>query len=149
MSLKELRNRAGISQKDLADALGLHFTTVSKWELGKTEVPQYHYHRLSELLGVPEHDLRLELEPEEAINASAWETRVLASDEISVETKLILMAIKGLADPSTMVVATTFEQVASRLNSDVAWVESRWPDLLESGLVRQLGPINTVVKLLI
>lgn len=59
------------------------------------------------------------------------------------------MAIKGLADPSTAVVATTFEQVAERLSVTPDWVSERWGGILKSGLVRQLGPIQTVVKLLI
>ena len=150
MGIKELRNRIGITQKELADLLGLHFTAVSKWELGRTPVPEYRYSSLSKIFGVSEHELREELEgTPEPIESSSWETIVLGSDRLSVDEKLILMAIKGMADPSTAVVATTMDRIAERLNVSEEWVKQRWPGVLSSGLVRRLGSIDTVVKILI
>ena len=34
--VKDLRKRLGMSQKEMADALGVSFATVNRWENGKT-----------------------------------------------------------------------------------------------------------------
>lgn len=35
--IRELRERMIVSQKELADFLGVNFTTISRWENGKCE----------------------------------------------------------------------------------------------------------------
>lgn len=39
-TLKKIRQQCLLSQKDFADALGVSFSTVNRWENGKT-VPNY------------------------------------------------------------------------------------------------------------
>ncbi|MCI6237951.1 MAG: helix-turn-helix domain-containing protein [Lachnospiraceae bacterium] len=39
-SIKEVRYKCLLSQKDFADAIGVAFSTVNRWENGKT-VPNY------------------------------------------------------------------------------------------------------------
>lgn len=36
-TVKEVRRQLGLSQEDLAHALGVSFATVNRWENGKTE----------------------------------------------------------------------------------------------------------------
>lgn len=38
--VKNLRNKLGLSQKALAQALGVSYATINRWEMGRTE-PHY------------------------------------------------------------------------------------------------------------
>ena len=49
-TLKPLRERLALSQKDLAEILGVHVMTVSKWERGVAE-PSEHQLRILKALG--------------------------------------------------------------------------------------------------
>lgn len=40
--LKEIRDRLGMTQSELANVLGVHSMSISKWELGKNPIPVYH-----------------------------------------------------------------------------------------------------------
>ena len=51
--LKELRKRKGLTQTQLADALGVHLQTVSKWERGVTCPDMVQLGALSRHFGVP------------------------------------------------------------------------------------------------
>lgn len=41
VELKNWRDQQGLSQESLADLLGVHWMTVSRWELGKREIPPF------------------------------------------------------------------------------------------------------------
>ena len=82
MKLKEIRIAAGVSQEKLATELGLHFTTVSKWETGKTALPHYHYKKIAEILGMAEYEFAMLLdEVDDQIDLSGWEARVLQNKD--------------------------------------------------------------------
>ena len=49
-TLKPLRERLALSQKELAQILGVHVMTVSKWERGVAE-PSEHQHKILRALG--------------------------------------------------------------------------------------------------
>ena len=51
MSFAEMRKRAGISQVDLAKALGVTQSAVSQWEMGVTSPRQAMLLRLADVLG--------------------------------------------------------------------------------------------------
>jgi transcriptional regulator with XRE-family HTH domain len=50
--LEETRRKAGMSQKDVADALGVHQTFVSKVEKGERRLDVVEFMELAEALGV-------------------------------------------------------------------------------------------------
>lgn len=50
-ALKELRRAAGLSQRELADALGVSYTAVNKWELGRSWPAAPMLPRLASALG--------------------------------------------------------------------------------------------------
>lgn len=51
--VKELRTKAGMTQKDLADQLGVTVPTVSKWELGQRTPELERVFRMTLIFGVP------------------------------------------------------------------------------------------------
>lgn len=55
--IRAYRLAKGLSQFDLADALGLDQTTISAWECGKAEPTAFNIRRLADILGVAPGDL--------------------------------------------------------------------------------------------
>ena len=55
--IKALREQVGLSQKELAAALGLDQSAVSLWERGKTAPTIGTLYRLADILGVKPGDL--------------------------------------------------------------------------------------------
>ena len=55
--IRELREKRGMSQKELADALGLDQSAVAQWETGRTEPTIFNLRRLADLLGISPGDL--------------------------------------------------------------------------------------------
>ena len=51
--VKELRTAAGMTQKALADQLGVNVPTVSKWELGQRTPELERVFRMTLIFGVP------------------------------------------------------------------------------------------------
>ena len=49
--IKELRKKAGYSQQELADVLGVGQTAVSAWEIGGSEPRLSTYYLLSQFFG--------------------------------------------------------------------------------------------------
>lgn len=49
--LKELRKRAKMSQKSVAEYLGIHYAAYQKYEYGTRELPIKHALKLKELYG--------------------------------------------------------------------------------------------------
>ncbi len=50
--IRELRNEAGISQKELAARLAVHASTLSRWEAGTQAIPDSQKQHLAEIFGV-------------------------------------------------------------------------------------------------
>lgn len=55
--VKELRTAAGMTQKALADQLGVTVPTVSKWELGQRTPELERVFRMTLIFGVPIEDI--------------------------------------------------------------------------------------------
>lgn len=54
--IRAARIAAGMSQQTLAEKIGVSMTTVSRWELGKSEIETGNLNALCELVGTgPEH----------------------------------------------------------------------------------------------
>lgn len=57
MSMKEMRERRGLTQAQIADRLEVDKSTVSKWESGDSTPLRKYRRKLCELLGCTEEEL--------------------------------------------------------------------------------------------
>lgn len=57
MALKEMRERRGLTQTQIADRLEVDKSTVSKWESGDSTPLRKYRRKLCELLGCTEEEL--------------------------------------------------------------------------------------------
>lgn len=57
MSMKELRERRGLTQAQIADLLNVDKSSVSKWESGDSTPLRKYRRKLCELLGCTEAEL--------------------------------------------------------------------------------------------
>lgn len=55
--IRQARENAGLTQKQLAEALGLDQSAVSNWETGKSEPVINNLRRLADILGCQPADL--------------------------------------------------------------------------------------------
>ena len=76
--IKHLRKAKGWTQSDLAEAVGVHFTTINKYETGVTELNAAKMEVIAEALGVQVGEIFAESPPPEPIHvrgrvqAGAW-----------------------------------------------------------------------------
>lgn len=68
MTLREARLRAGMTQVQLAEAMGVNQTAVSNWELGVTEPPARRAQRIEEVIGVPRGSIDWDATAASALN---------------------------------------------------------------------------------
>ena len=55
--IRALREAKGMTQAELAEALGLSQPAIVQWETGKNEPTAFNIRRLADLFGVPPGDL--------------------------------------------------------------------------------------------
>ena len=60
MNLKELRKRLGVAQSELAELVGAHAMTVSKWERGKLQPGEHHLRLLGAFARAAERGARFD-----------------------------------------------------------------------------------------
>ncbi|MEG1884525.1 MAG: helix-turn-helix transcriptional regulator [Clostridia bacterium] len=85
MNLKQYRDAAGFTQRDLGELLGVTATTVSRWERGERE-PSFDYLlQLSDLFGVTV-DALLRKESEAANDDPTCETASKAGAQTPAES---------------------------------------------------------------
>ena len=148
MDFKTLRRKSGFTQQQLADELGIHFTNVSKWDQGAS-LPEKHIPKIAELFGVSEQRLIASFSSRESERPDAiyqWIERVIRAD-MEPNTRLILIALPGIADEETNVAVVDFDNLAERIHVDDEMLTDAWNSVLNSGFVETLGGTRNVLKL--
>ena len=101
--IKELREKNGILQKELADMMGVNYVSVSKWENGKSSPSEENLQKLAEILHCePEKIIEdIKKDPENSIELSAGEKKLIqaireiAPDKREVALLTAEIAIRG------------------------------------------------------
>ena len=101
--IKELREKNGILQKELADMMGVNYVSVSKWENGKTYPTGENLRRLAEILHCEPEDILQDIkkEPQNSVELTAAEKRLfdvireLPEDKRDVACLTAELAVRG------------------------------------------------------
>lgn len=144
--LKELRVKLGFTQKEIADALGYSgVSQISSWENGNNPIPENRYAQLSEVFGIPEDKLRVQISDFVEDKARAWRDKILRSHEED-DVKLLLACLPMFEDDG--VVSVTYRRFADEINVHVDKVANAWPKMMSSEFVKVIGdPEKGVLRL--
>lgn len=101
MRIKEVRKQKKMTQKDLANAIGVDFTVVSKYEKGTVTPPTSRLEAISKVLNVPidyliGEDIIVETKPASPVNESLSSDLVL--DQNSLLFQRLLAYAKGCCE---------------------------------------------------
>jgi len=154
--LKELRRKAGKTQQEVADELGVHFTTVSKWER-HGDLPQARIPQMASILGVPESELRGAPTPEDppagptvqVVRSRAAQGEWMAAVIQGVEDRdlaWVLAAIGSLVDPDAWVASVTAEQIEEQSGNPEVF-RAVWHKVLKSPWLKRIGEAEYVFQL--
>ncbi len=98
--IKELREKNGILQKELADMMGVNYVSVSKWENGKASPSEENLQKLAEYLGC---------EPEEILSGLDNKKEPQNSMELTAAEKRLIDVIRELPEERRDVACLTAE----------------------------------------
>lgn len=98
--IAELRKLKNVSQKDIADAVGVSVFAVSKWETGKTLPTGDNLRKVAEYLGC---------QPEEILSGLDIKKEPQNSVELTAAEKRLLEVIRGLPEDRRDVACMTAE----------------------------------------
>lgn len=152
--LKKLRKRAGLTQKQVADELGVHFTAISKWER-YGDLPDGRVGQIAEALGVSESELRGRPDEEEptpgrtvrtSADVNRWRDS-LARADLDFELRGILSMLPAFqsADDDWPLVVVTPEELRDKVPADV--LNRHWDSVIASGWVEQVKGMEWVLRL--
>ena len=103
--LRAFRKKAGLTQPELADLVGVHETTIRRWENNNDQPMPDSFSRLAKALGVSEADL-LHDSPEES---GKWILNITVRQELKEE---VIDLSKPIPEISTIVTANTGAYIA-------------------------------------
>ena len=147
--IKRLRESAGKSQEDVGEDVGVHGTTVGRWEKGETKIPSAKIPALAKSLGASEQDLReMRRESERLdrngrvssrIDGFVWAQAIAKSGQ-PAEVRGLLVSLTTFVDEQFWIVTVGMEEFLEVTGLDEKTVRRWWPKMLESGFVESLNP---------
>ena len=111
--LRALRKKSGLTQEELAEAIGVHLNSVSLWENGEYTPKTQSIKALAKALGVSEADLLNDSPPD---NSGRWVLSITVRQELKEE---VIDLAKPIPEISTVVTANTGAYIALGGNYDL------------------------------
>ena len=108
--LRTLRKRAGLTQEKLADLIGVHETTIRRWEKNERQPRISEIKALAKALGVSENDLLNDPPPE---HSGEWTIHINVADKFTKE----VIDLTGNIQPIAQITVTP-DGIAFTVKSD-------------------------------
>lgn len=96
--ISKARKAKGLTQQQLADAIGVHYVTMSKIERAKTDVSLEQMVRIAEILNIRAADLFMSAPYTQALNFKGW---IQNGGNIKNNDKDVEVVLAGFVDPFT------------------------------------------------
>lgn len=137
--LRELRKKAGLTQDELAECVGVHLNTISRWENGIDTPKTFKIKRLAEALHVSEADLLNDPQPNGMQLVVSWDWEEMKKGEINMNEnkfKLILGddGKVGLNGAGLITSREAIEEFLSKVRSDL---EVAFEAQVKRGLIQE------------
>lgn len=156
--IKEARKRLLMSQKDVADELGVDQRTVSYWE--KAGPPKKHLAALAKVLKLNIGDLfeaagarvmfREDSKPPAETNATktaAWLTAISSDAELDLLTRAVLALFPAYAEGSLQAFVTKADLLRDVPEVTEDNIEDVWESVMDSGYLKPWGTKGRVFTL--
>lgn len=155
--LRIIREELGMVQGDVAEKCGVSTSTVSKWELGKLDIPEEKVALLASALSVSEdliHELR-GAPDDNPINGfvcsygdiASWVLAIAESDE-PAEVRSVLIGLPLYIDKKSWLSVFELGELSGRMNLRREFVEKHLKKALQTDFVERVNPtVEYVVRL--
>ncbi|RAL23060.1 hypothetical protein DL240_09240 [Lujinxingia litoralis] len=157
LAIRDIRTQRGLTQQELADAIGVSKMTISRWE--RQPPPEDRLPEIARALqcsvralleraaGQAVESLRLECSHVRSdAEANAWRNAI-ALARLSPEITLMLTTLPAFLDPDSGVVALTSHELITRANLPENWVREHWNTVVTGPWVERLGSVEWALKL--
>lgn len=134
-----------MSQRELAERVGVTQPTVARWERGDTELPEQYFAVLSDILDIEIGELH-SMSPDRprdplivwnAGRLREW-NRAVSMSELSIPARAVLNVLSTWIDETHWVSALRPSEVSEKGNIPAEEVEACWAEIVQSPYVEQL-----------
>jgi transcriptional regulator with XRE-family HTH domain len=155
--IRAARTELMMSQRELADRLGITQTAVSKYELGQRSIPPDVRRELAEILQIDEDllgDTMRQVTTEDRVvynveRLREWNDRVALDVSMSLNARGVLRVISALLDRINWVAVVQPDDIRSRGGVPPEVIEEVWDEVIGSRYLQRLGEVEYVFRLVL
>lgn len=152
-ALKEIRELKGLSQAQIAEAIGVHSSTISYWERSGN-LPEEHLDAVSATLGITIRELRAKaaqllasqpVEDEELI--ATWRDAIMLDNNLEGLVKLLLATWGYFWVDAIKAVSVTPEKLKQKAGWSDEHIQATWAKALATPYVEPIDEEGTLLRL--
>ena len=156
--LRKARNAKGLLLDDVADAVGVTPTTVSRWERGSRNVSPKYFDKISQVLEVDPQKLRKMTgnlpESGQPGYVSSYEELHLWISQLfrsvsDPKLRMILAALSTYIEGGVWVVSIGMGEIEEDTEITKKTLEEVWPQVLSSPLIERVGSAKWAFRLVL